>query len=87
MSYVVTEPCLDVLDLTCIEVCPVDCIHPTKNDKDYGNTRQVYIDPGACIDCDACTDVCPVDAIYADEDLPPEYQPYARANRDYYRRR
>jgi NAD-dependent dihydropyrimidine dehydrogenase PreA subunit len=29
MTYVIADPCIDVKDLSCIEVCPVDCIHPT----------------------------------------------------------
>ena len=28
MTYVITEPCIDVKDLTCVEVCPVDAIFP-----------------------------------------------------------
>ena len=27
MTYIITEPCIDVLDKSCVEVCPVDCIH------------------------------------------------------------
>ena len=27
MTYVITEPCIDVLDQSCVSVCPVDCIH------------------------------------------------------------
>ncbi|MGZ8501404.1 MAG: 4Fe-4S ferredoxin, partial [Candidatus Limnocylindrales bacterium] len=27
MTYVIAEPCIDVLDLSCVSVCPVDCIH------------------------------------------------------------
>ncbi len=48
MTYVITEPCIDLKDATCVDVCPVDCIHTTDNDK------QFYIDPAICIDCEAC---------------------------------
>lgn len=65
MTYVVTETCIDVKDLSCIEVCPVDCIITSDDD------RMVFIDPAECIDCGACVDPCPVDAIYADADVPP----------------
>jgi NAD-dependent dihydropyrimidine dehydrogenase PreA subunit len=27
MPYVIAEPCIDVKDGTCVDVCPVDCIH------------------------------------------------------------
>jgi NAD-dependent dihydropyrimidine dehydrogenase PreA subunit len=29
MAYVIAEPCIGVKDSSCVEVCPVDCIHPT----------------------------------------------------------
>jgi ferredoxin len=35
--------------------------------------NQVVIHPEDCIDCMACVDVCPVHAIYAEDDLPPEF--------------
>ena len=27
MPYVIAEPCIDVKDKACVEVCPVDCIY------------------------------------------------------------
>ena len=30
MTYIIAEPCIDVKDTACVDVCPVDCIHPTK---------------------------------------------------------
>ena len=27
MAYVIAEPCIDTKDNSCVEVCPVDCIH------------------------------------------------------------
>ena len=27
MTYIVAEPCLDLKDASCVEVCPVDCIY------------------------------------------------------------
>ncbi len=32
------------------------------------------IHPEECIDCTACVDVCPVEAIYAEGDVPGEFQ-------------
>ena len=72
---------MDVKDKSCAEVCPVDCIHATDDD------RMLYIDPDECIDCGACVDPCPVDAIYAAEDLPVEQQAYAEINRLYFKDR
>ena len=52
MTYVITEPCIDVKDKSCIEECPVDCI--------YEGDRMLYIHPEECVDCGACEPVCPV---------------------------
>ncbi|HYR74133.1 MAG TPA: ferredoxin, partial [Candidatus Acidoferrum sp.] len=43
MAYVITEPCIDVKDKACVEVCPVDCI--------YEGPNQLFIHPDECIDC------------------------------------
>ena len=73
MAYVIAEPCIDTKDNSCVEVCPVDCIHPTPDEPDYDNVKQLYIDPEECIDCDACVEACPVDAIFADFDVPEKF--------------
>ena len=62
MTYVIIGSC--VKDDACIEVCPVDCIHPRPEDPDFETAEQLYIDPEECIDCDACVEACPVNAIY-----------------------
>lgn len=54
MTYVVTEACIDVLDRSCLEDCPADCI--------YQGDRKMYINPVECIDCGACEQACPVEA-------------------------
>ena len=56
-----------VKDYSCVEVWPVDCIHPTSDEPDYGEVDQLYIDPEECIDCDACVEACPVDAIFPED--------------------
>ncbi len=78
MAYIITQPCVDVKDATCMDVCPVDCIHTTDDD------NQFYIDPEICIDCEACVFVCPVDAIFYEEDVPEEWRNYIQINRDYF---
>ncbi|TDO48051.1 4Fe-4S binding protein [Kribbella sp. VKM Ac-2527] len=58
MSYVIGADCIDVLDRSCVEVCPVDCI--------YVGGRKSYINGNECIDCGACEVECPVEAIVVD---------------------
>ena len=84
VTYVIAEPCIDLKDHSCVEVCPVDCIHPTKDESDFENVRQLFIDPEECIDCDACVEACPVDAIFAEDQLPGEWQQFTKLNADYY---
>jgi NAD-dependent dihydropyrimidine dehydrogenase PreA subunit len=58
MSYVIGPDCIDILDRSCMEVCPVDCI--------YVGDRKSYINGNECIDCGACEVECPVSAIVVD---------------------
>lgn len=78
MPYVITEPCIGTKDRSCVDVCPVDCIHGAEDDP------QLYIDPEVCIDCGACVAACPVEAIYADADVPERWSQYTAINFDYY---
>ncbi len=83
MAYVIAEPCIGVKDRACVEVCPVDCIHPTA-DEDRGE-RMLYIHPDECIDCGACEPVCPVKAIFPGDEIPEQWKDFAAMNGDYYR--
>ena len=74
MTYVITEPCIGVKDASCVDVCPVDCIHATDDDKMF------FIDPDECIDCGACEPECPVNAIYPEDALPAEWAPYTEVD-------
>jgi ferredoxin len=40
----------------------------------YELENQLVIHPDECIDCTACVSECPVEAIYAEADLPAQYQ-------------
>lgn len=62
--YVITDPCVDVKDLSCAAVCPVDCIHTDDED------RVCYIDPNECTGCDLCLHACPVGAIFVADGKP-----------------
>ncbi len=84
MAYVIAEPCIGTKDNSCVEVCPVDCIHPTPDEPDYDKVEMLYIDPEECIDCDACVEACPVDACFAEDQLPEEWTKYTQINLEYY---
>ncbi len=79
MPYVITEPCAGVKDASCVDVCPVDCIHTTDD------AAQYYINPDQCIDCAACELACPVTAIVSDNDVTDENRKYLKINADFYR--
>ena len=80
MAYVITQPCVDVMDKSCVDVCPVDCIH-----YEEGTDRKLYIDPDECIDCGACEPACPVSAIFAEDDLPADQAFYAEVDALWYK--
>jgi ferredoxin len=83
MTYVIAEPCIDVKDTACVDVCPVDCIHPTSDSENFENYNQLFIDPVECIDCGVCEPECPVEAIFIDEDVPEEWDHFTQLNADY----
>jgi len=66
MAHVVTSKCLGCKLTDCVEVCPVACFYELYN--------QLIIHPEECIDCTACVAECPVQAIYAEGDVPAEFQ-------------
>lgn len=76
VTYVIAEPCVDVLDRACVEECPVDCI--------YEGKRMLYIQPDECVDCGACEPVCPVEAIFYEDDVPDEWERYTVANVEFF---
>jgi NAD-dependent dihydropyrimidine dehydrogenase PreA subunit len=62
MTYVIGSACVDVMDKSCVQECPADCI--------YEGARAMYINPDECVDCGACKPVCRMEAIYWEGDLP-----------------
>ena len=66
MAHIVTSKCTGCKFTDCVEVCPVACFYELDN--------QVVIHPEDFIDCTACVSVCPVEAIYAESDLPADFQ-------------
>jgi ferredoxin len=76
MTYVITEACMDVMDKSCIQECPVDCIKVGEN--------MLYIDPNDCVDCGACEPVCPVEAIYYEVEVPPQWKQFGKVNTEFF---
>ena len=75
MTYIIAEPCIDIKDRSCVDVCPVDCIHEFE--------RVLVIDPEECIDCGACEPECPVEAIFPEEALPEKWAAFVTINYAY----
>ena len=71
MPFVITDPCIGTKDSACVDVCPVDCIHPRKDEPEFEQATMLYIHPDECIDCGACVPACPVAAIYDSRGLDP----------------
>ena len=74
MTFVITDPCINTKDTACVDVCPVDCIHPRKDEPEFEQATMLYIHPDECIDCGACVPACPVSAIYDSPETTPESQ-------------
>jgi NAD-dependent dihydropyrimidine dehydrogenase PreA subunit len=76
MPYFIAAPCIDVMDKSCIEECPVDCI--------YEGDRKLYINPRECIDCGACEPACPESAIFTDFKAPPDMTQFVGDNQRFF---
>ena len=76
MAFIICEPCVEVKDSACVDVCPVDCIHE--------GTDQFYIEPDECIDCGACEPECPVEAIFEEDAVPEQWTDYIKKNYAYF---
>lgn len=76
MAYVITDACIDVMDKSCIEECPVDCI--------YEGSRMLYIQPDECVDCGRCEPACPQVSIFHEEDLAEDKQQWSEVNAEFF---
>jgi NAD-dependent dihydropyrimidine dehydrogenase PreA subunit len=81
MTYVITDTCIGTKDRSCVDVCPVDCIHDDGDDVDL----KLYINPDECIDCGACEPACPVTAIFAEDDVPADQKAYIEVDALWYK--
>ena len=84
MTYVIAEPCIGTKDTACVDACPVDCIHPKKDEPAYATEELLYIDPVECIDCGACVPVCTSDSLYVADDLPDDKKEFIEINAKFY---
>ena len=94
MTFIIVDPCVGTCDTACVDVCPVDCIHGPFDKTGAGaevhedgfnpEGLQLYIDPVECIDCAACDPECPVEAIYAEDEVPKEWDNYIKINYEYF---
>ena len=82
MPFAITQTCCS--DASCVSVCPVNCIHPTPEEREFGSTDMLHVDPRSCIDCGACADACPVDAIFPISELTGPDRVYAEINSAWY---
>ncbi|MEJ7634289.1 FAD-dependent oxidoreductase [Aeromicrobium sp.] len=78
MTHVVTQACCG--DASCVFACPVNAIHPTPDEADFGLAEMLYIDPVSCVDCGACVGACPVGAIVPDKKLQESQLPFVDIN-------
>src|SRR3954467_12834445 len=82
MTYIIAEPCIGTKDTACVDVCPVDCIHPRKDEDTFEGAEMLFIHPDECIDCGACEPACPVQAIFSADDLPAPLTSWKQVNAD-----
>jgi len=87
MTYVIVQPCVGLKDGSCVDVCPVDCIHPAPGEAEFEAAEQLYINPDECIDCGACEPACPVSAIFEESAVPAQWKDYIQINADWFKGR
>ena len=84
MTYIIGSPCIGTKDTACVDACPVDCIHPKRDEDGFEETEMLFINPEECIDCGACEPACPVTAIWPEDNVPDEEQKYIAMNYEYF---
>jgi NAD-dependent dihydropyrimidine dehydrogenase PreA subunit len=84
MAFVITQLCIGTKDASCVDVCPVDCIHPRPDEPDYEEVEHLHINPEECICCGACEPACPVTAIFEEAAVPTTWTSFINSNRDFF---
>jgi len=85
MTYIIAQPCIGEKDASCVDVCPVDCIHPTQGEPEFATVEMLYINPDECIDCGACEPACPFTAIFEESAVPAQWREFIKINADYFK--
>ena len=86
VAYIICEPCIGTKDTACVDVCPVDCIHPRKDEAAFETAEMLYIHPDECIDCGACVPACPVEAIFALDETPEKWKHFIPVNSQFFQK-
>src|SRR5688572_23631251 len=86
LAYIICEPCVGTKDTACVDVCPVDCIHPRKDEPQFQSAEMLYIHPDECIDCGACVPACPVEAIFALDETPAKWTNFIAVNAEFFQK-
>src|SRR5687767_5994354 len=86
VAYIICEPCVGTKDTACVDVCPVDCIHPRKDEPEFQSAEMLYIHPDECIDCGACVPACPVEAIFALDETPEKWKNFIPVNAEFFQK-
>ena len=86
VAYIICEPCVGTKDTACVDVCPVDCIHPRKDEPQFQSADMLYIHPDECIDCGACVPACPVEAIFALDETPEKWSRFIAVNAEFFQK-
>ena len=84
MTYIIAQPCVDEMDRSCVDVCPVDCIYELDatelKEGEKAHKPMLYIHPEECIDCGACEPECPLEAIFPEDEVPEKWGEYIGHN-------
>ena len=86
MAYIIANRALGRKTTACVDVCPVDCIHPRKDEPEFATAEMLYIHPDECIDCGACVPACPVEAIFALDETPDKWKHFIPMNAEYFQK-
>jgi NAD-dependent dihydropyrimidine dehydrogenase PreA subunit len=82
MAHVIVDTCTK--DALCVDVCPNESIHPTKDEAGFDAATQLNINPDDCLDCGACVSVCPTNSILPADELPNDKKDFAEKNADFF---
>ena len=83
MAYVITVACTKCM--SCVPVCPVECIHPAEEEPGLDAAAHLNIDPDECTSCGVCAGECPAEAIFEESELPDDKKQFIEENAAYFK--